>query len=63
MSWAQPFLRQLEKFPVGQHDDYVDTFTQAVIFLKNEGWFELPFAKEIDERRPFKRERVNPYAA
>lgn len=63
VSWAQPFLRQLEKFPVGQHDDYVDTFTQAVIFLKNDGWFELPFAKEIDERRPFKRERVNPYAA
>lgn len=62
VSWAQPFLKQLAKFPVAEHDDYVDTFTQAVIYLKNDGWFELPRAKDIDaEYRP-KKERVNPYA-
>jgi len=62
VSWAVQFMKQLAKFPVAQHDDYVDTFTQAVIFLKNEGWFELPQAREKDEPREYKRERVNPYA-
>lgn len=62
-SWAAPFMRQLAKFPIAEHDDYVDTFTQAVIFLKNEGWFELPRAADVDEPRQYKRERTNPYAA
>lgn len=63
VSWAQPFVKQLTKFPVAEHDDYVDTLTQVIIFLKNEGWFELPKAKDIDaEYRP-KKERINPYAA
>jgi len=26
VSWAQAFMKQLEKFPVAEHDDYVDTF-------------------------------------
>ena len=63
VSWAQPFLTQVAKFPVAEHDDYVDTFTQAVIYLKNDGWFELPQARDVDEDRPHRREgKVNPYA-
>jgi predicted phage terminase large subunit-like protein len=62
VSWAGAFLRQLSKFPVAEHDDYVDTFTQAIIYLKDASWFELPRAKDVDERRPAKREHVNPYA-
>lgn len=63
VSWAQAFLKQLGKFPVAEHDDYVDTFTQAIIFMKNDGWFTLPQARDPDEPRQFKRERTNPYAA
>jgi predicted phage terminase large subunit-like protein len=64
VSWAQPFLNQVAKFPVAEHDDYVDTFTQAVIYLKNDGWFELPQARDVDDKPPRQREgRVNPYAA
>jgi predicted phage terminase large subunit-like protein len=63
VSWAQPCIKQLAKFPVAEHDDYVDTFTQAILFLKNERWFELPQARERDEPPQFKRERINPYAA
>jgi predicted phage terminase large subunit-like protein len=63
VSWAASFLKQLGKFPVAEHDDYVDTFTQAVIYLKNDGWFELPQAKDIDEPRIINKTRVNPYAA
>lgn len=63
VSWAAPFIKQLEKFPVAEHDDYVDTFTQAIIYLKNDGWFELPKARDPDEPKQYKRERINPYAA
>ena len=63
VSWAAAFLKQLGKFPVAEHDDYVDTFTQAIIYFKNDGWFELPQAKDIDEPRISNKPRVNPYAA
>ena len=62
VSWAQPFLRQLAKFPVAEHDDYVDTMTQASIHLKSQRWFELPEATERDEPRGWSKERANPYA-
>jgi phage terminase large subunit-like protein len=62
VSWATAFLKQLEKFPVAEHDDYVDTFTQVIIYLKNDGWFELPVAKDIDEPKQYRKERANPYA-
>ena len=63
VSWAASFLKQLGKFPVAEHDDYVDTFTQAIIYFKNDGWFELPQAKDIDEPRITNKTRINPYAA
>lgn len=66
VSWANAFIKQLDRFPVGDHDDYVDTFTQAIIYLKNDGWFELPRAREIVELREYRRSnnsRINPYAA
>lgn len=62
-TWAQAFVKQLAKFPVAEHDDYVDTFTQAIIFLRDEGWFELPVARERDDPREHKKARTNPYAA
>jgi len=63
VTWAKGFLKQLEKFPIAEHDDYVDTFTQAIIYLRNDGWFQMPVAKDIDEPAQKKRERINPYAA
>ena len=62
VSWAQPFLKELSKFPVGAHDDYVDTFTQAIIYLKNDGFFDLPQARDMDEPQLRLVENVNPYA-
>lgn len=63
VSWANGFLKQVAKFPVAEHDDYVDTFTQVIIYLKNEGWFDLPKAADHDEPRVYRKERINPYAA
>ena len=63
VSWSASFLKQVGKFPVAEHDDYVDTFTQAIIYLKNDGWFELPKAKDIDYQKVDDKPRINPYAA
>lgn len=63
VSWANAFLKQIAKFPVAEHDDYVDTFSQAIIYFKNDGWFELPRARDIDEPRRRDEVKVNPYAA
>ena len=64
-SWAQPFMKQLAKFPAAEHDEYVDCFSQAIIYLKNDGWFTLPRARDVDEplTRAPQRDRSNPYAA
>lgn len=64
VSWAQPFLKQLAKFPVTEHDDYVDTFTQAIIHMRDSGWFEMPMAKEdeVEDVDYTARKRINPYA-
>lgn len=61
VTWAQKFLAQIEKFPNAEHDDYVDTFTQVIIFLKNQGWLELPVAEREEEPR-LDKPLVNPYA-
>jgi predicted phage terminase large subunit-like protein len=67
IGWAQAFVKQLAKFPVAEHDDYVDTFTQAIIYLKDNLWFDLPITdedpiEEIDYHRKSAR-RENPYGA
>ena len=61
VSWAAPFLRQVQKFPVSANDDYVDSFTQAVLYLKGAGWLELPVYVD-DTPVPPPKEHSNPYA-
>lgn len=61
VSWADGFLKQLAKFPVAAHDEYVDCFTQTIIYLKDEGWLELPKAKVIEEPKQFRKPKENPY--
>lgn len=62
VSWAAGFIKQLSRFPVAEHDDYVDTFTQAMIFLKDQGWFDLQRAKDRENEGPPPEKPVNPYA-
>jgi predicted phage terminase large subunit-like protein len=65
VSWAKDFIAQVAKFPTAAHDDYVDTFTQCIIYLKNDRWLDLPQAKDIDPDYEIrvKRHLENPYAA
>jgi predicted phage terminase large subunit-like protein len=66
VTWARDFVNQVEKFPNAEHDDYVDTFTQAMIYLRDSGWFELARAADdvIEEFDYYaaKKRKVNPYA-
>lgn len=65
ISWAQPFVDTVGKFPNDEHDDYVDTFTQAMIHLRDSGYLELPWFEgdEIEEIDRSKKKKGNPYAA
>lgn len=64
VTWAQPLLKQLAKFPNAEHDDLVDTSTQAIIFFKDNGLLGLPRAyREEPRRRRPDAPRINPYAA
>jgi predicted phage terminase large subunit-like protein len=64
--WCEPFLSQICSFPDSTHDDYVDSATQALRFLKDTGWLEInpPKKEDDDDYAEYTRsERVNPYAA
>ena len=65
VTWARPFVEQVGKFPKAAHDDYVDTYTQAMSLLRDQGHFEMAFAEldEVEEADYTKRKkRENPYA-
>jgi len=63
-SWARPFVRQLCTFGPGvtAHDDYVDTYTQATLLLRDQDWLTLPQV-DADEPAPslYARQKRNPY--
>lgn len=60
--WARKFLSQVEKFPNDEHDDYVDTFTQCMIMLRDQGWFDLEdVPDEEPEEAAYTKKKRNPY--
>lgn len=64
ISWAKPFTKELTKFgpTTAAHDDYVDTLTQALIYLKDAGWLVIPDIKDDEvEEAPYGGKRRNPY--
>lgn len=67
VTWARSFVDQVSKFPNAEHDDYVDTFTQCMILLRDQGRFELAFAvADTVEEKDYhaeKKRKVNPYAS
>lgn len=65
ISWANGFVNQLTTFghKVSAHDDYVDTFTQAVIYFRDAALLELKGIPEDEElEADYRRKRGNPYA-
>jgi predicted phage terminase large subunit-like protein len=46
--WARELIEEVAAFPAGEHDDYVDTMTQALMRMRNGGFIRLP-SDEPDE--------------
>jgi predicted phage terminase large subunit-like protein len=63
VEWARPFVSQLSKFGpnVLMHDDYVDTFTQVLIRLRDRALLELPRHEEEVTEQVYERPVGNPY--
>jgi hypothetical protein len=55
-------MSQLLVFPNGEHDDLVDTLTQAMIYFRDSGMLTMDEGKFVEDYVPPK-ERINPYAA
>lgn len=65
ISWARPFVTELGKFGPGvsSHDDYVDTFTQVMILLRDKALLTLDmFEDEEEEEQDYSgKQKANPY--
>ena len=65
--WAEGFVSQICAFPETTNDDYVDTGSQALRWLRDAGWLEVdpPPDDDWDEEDyadTGRQRRVNPYA-
>lgn len=61
-TWAEPFLEQLCTFPLVDHDDYVDTFSQAMAYLRDVGYLCIDTSDPDDlDNYVQTRRRGNPY--
>jgi len=58
--WARDVIEELAAFPVGEHDDYVDTTTQALLRFRQGGFIRTDL-DEKDEPQFFKRRRQAGY--
>jgi len=63
--WCEGFLSQICAFPDSAHDDYVDSATQAIRYLKDIGYLDInpePRYDDEDDYVDVQQRRVNPYA-
>jgi predicted phage terminase large subunit-like protein len=52
--WAREVIEEIAAFPVGEHDDYVDTTTQALLRYRQGGFIALD-SDERDDPAIFRR--------
>ena len=52
--WAREVIEEVASFPNGDHDDYVDTTSQALLRFRQGGFIRLP-SDEPEEQRYFRR--------
>ena len=63
--WAEGFVSQICSFPDSSHDDYVDSCTQALRYLRDAGFLDIdPLIIEDDDDyyEGGRKKRQNPYA-
>lgn len=52
VAWKEDFIRELEEFPLSEHDDCVDAYTWAQAgFVRGEGFFKKPKPEELEQIR------------
>lgn len=67
--WVEPLLSQLCAFPDTAHDDFVDSTTQALRFLRDSGWIDIdgappePYDEDDYADSGAAKNRENPYSA
>lgn len=55
--WAREVIEEVASFPVGEHDDYVDTTTQALLRYRQGGFIRLD-SDEPEPTKQFRRRRA-----
>jgi len=58
--WAREVIEEMAAFPVGEHDDYVDTTTQALLRFRQGGFISLD-TDEKDDLTLFHRKKYEYY--
>ena len=58
--WAREVIEEMAAFPVGEHDDYVDTTTQALLRFRQGGFISLD-TDEKDDLEIFRRRKYEYY--
>ena len=47
--WAREVIEEVAAFPVGEHDDYVDTVSQALLRYRQGGFISLDSDEQEDK--------------
>ena len=50
--WAEELIEEVAAFPSGEHDDYVDSTSQALIRFRQGGWIRTPSDDWDDDEPP-----------
>lgn len=63
VAWARPFVLEVTTFPTAVHDDYTDTYTQALSYLRDARWLEIETVPDDEEEEyaDDQRRETNPY--
>ena len=61
-SWARPLIDQITQFPLTKHDDLVDAFSQALLYLSDSGWITVDPPDLNEPEHDYTQSRNNPYA-
>lgn len=62
IQWSDPLIDQVCSYPLVEHDDLMDTFTQALQYLKDSGFLISEAEEEEEEYADTTPTRRNPYA-
>jgi predicted phage terminase large subunit-like protein len=63
IDWSLPFIEQVTCFPEVVHDDYTDTFSQAMAYCRDLGYLTIDDEELDDEEVDYSRkDNVNPYS-